>query len=314
MSRLETLSGRAGDRLDQFLAGSSLGVTRSQVQRWIGEGRVRIDARLATRSAERLAGGERIEVEILEPAPSSLHPESIPLHIIFEDESILVLNKASGLVVHPSAGHASATLVHAVLAHVPNLPGIGGERRPGIVHRLDRETSGVMVIAKDDAAYHSLQSQFESRSIEKVYRALVVGAPPADEGEITGAIGRHPKDRKKMAVVSSRKGRAATTRFKILERYPRHAELEVRPTTGRTHQIRVHLASMGSPVLGDRVYAKQSAGLAAPRTMLHAWRIRILHPRSGESTEFEAPIPPDYLEMREVLRDGVSGDPPSAPP
>jgi 23S rRNA pseudouridine1911/1915/1917 synthase len=195
-----------------------------------------------------------------------------------------------------------------VLAHVPNLPGIGGERRPGIVHRLDRETSGVIVIAKDEAAYHSLQSQFESRIVEKVYRALVVGAPPADEGEITGAIGRHPKDRKRMAVVSPRKGRSATTRFKILERYPRHAELEVRPTTGRTHQIRVHLASIGSPVLGDPVYAKRTGGLVAPRTMLHAWRIRIHHPRSGEFAEFEAPVPTDYLEMRETLREGVSRD------
>ncbi|MEX0787732.1 MAG: RluA family pseudouridine synthase [Anaerolineales bacterium] len=313
MSRLETLSGRAGDRLDQFLAGSSLGVTRSQVQRWIGDGRVRIDARVATRSAERLAGGERIEVEILDPTPARLHPESIPLHVLFEDESILVLDKPAGLVVHPSAGHASATLVHAVLAHVPDLPGIGGERRPGIVHRLDRETSGVIVIAKDEAAYHSLQTQFEKRSVEKIYRALVVGAPPADEGEITGAIGRHPKDRKKMAVVSQRKGRAATTRFLILERFPRHTELEVRPTTGRTHQIRVHLASVGSPVLGDQVYTKRSGGPSAPRTMLHAWRIRIHHPRSGESSEFEAPLPRDYLDVRQSLREGVSQDPRSEP-
>lgn len=214
----------------------------------------------------------------------------------------MVVDKPAGMVVHPAPGHASATLVQAALAHAPGLEGIGGERRPGIVHRLDRGTSGVIVIAKGEAAFHALQAQFQARTVEKIYRALVVGRPPAPQGEIRGAIGRHPQDRKRMAVVGTRHGRESSTKFRVLEGYGDHAELEVRPETGRTHQIRVHLASVGCPVVGDHVYARRPSAIPASRPMLHAWRIRLRLPGEDDPRLFEAPLPDDYLETREQLR------------
>lgn len=302
MNRTEVFSGRPGERLDSFLSSTSLDVSRSRARSWIEQGRVRVDGVAQTRPAHRLAGGERIEVEIPEPGPASLQPESIPLSVLYEDGNVIVVDKPAGMVVHPAPGHLTATLAHAALAHAPDLEGIGGERRPGIVHRLDRGTSGVIVIAKKEAAFHALQAQFQERSVEKIYRALVIGRPPAPEGEITGAIGRHPRDRKRMAVVGKGRGRESVTRFRILEQYPEHAELEVRPETGRTHQIRVHLASIGCPVLGDRVYAHRPSSVPAPRPMLHAWRLRLVLPGQSDRRLLEAPLPPDYLEAREQLR------------
>ncbi len=286
----------AGQRLDRYLS-SATGLPRSQIQRLVKAGRVLVEGRRPKASATALPG-QQISLSIPPPQPSTLTPEPIPLDILHEDSDLMVLNKPAGLVVHPAPGHQTGTLVHAILYHCPDLPGIGEERRPGIVHRLDKETSGVMVVAKTDAAMASLATQFKGRRVKKTYIALVHGEVKATEGQISADIGRHERDRKRMAI-GTRKGREAVTTYRVIKRLGGLTLLQLQPQTGRTHQIRVHLSAIGHPVVGDKVYGgrrerKAAVSLTAERHLLHAWKLGFFHPRTNEWMEFEAPLPPDF--------------------
>lgn len=290
-----------GLRLDRYLTAAT-GLPRSQIQRLIKGGRVLVDGRQAKASAT-AHPGQQISLAIPPPQPSTLTPEPIPLDILYEDDDLLVLNKPAGLVVHPAPGHQAGTLVHAILHYCPDLPGIGEERRPGIVHRLDKETSGVMVVAKTDAALASLATQFKGRRVRKTYIALVHGEVKAPEGQIAADIGRHERDRKRMAV-RTRKGREAVTIYRVVTRLSGLTLLQLQPQTGRTHQIRVHLSAIGHPVVGDKVYGGRRErkagvegwrlGVGAERHLLHAWKLGLFHPRTEKWMEFEAPLPPDF--------------------
>lgn len=291
-----------GARLDVAMATLLPSISRTRAQALIRDGQVRLNAVLATRVGQRLAAGDRIEVRVPAPTPSALQPEAIPLDVIFENADVLLVNKPAGMVVHPAAGHATGTLVHAALAHAPDLEGIGGEIRPGVVHRLDRDTSGLILLAKNDAAYHGLQQQFKSRSISKTYLAITEGRPPTDSGKIEAPIGRDPKNRKRMSIVAADRGRSAVTAYRMREALREASLLEVHPETGRTHQIRVHLAFLGCPVAGDRVYGRRKPVVQAPRQMLHAWRLRLQLPGEREPREFEAPVPADFEQVLDDLR------------
>lgn len=291
-----------GARLDVAMATLLPSISRTRAQALIRDGQVRVNFVVAARAGQRLAAGDRIEVRVPAPTPSALQPESIPLDVIFENADVLLVNKPAGMVVHPAAGHATGTLVHAALAHAPDLEGIGGEVRPGVVHRLDRDTSGLILLAKNDAAYHSLQQQFKSRSISKTYLAITEGRPPTDSGKIEAPIGRDPKNRKRMSIVAADRGRSAVTAYRMREALREASLLEVHPETGRTHQIRVHLAFLGCPVAGDRVYGRRKPVVQAPRQMLHAWRLRLQLPGEREPREFEAPVPEDFEQVLDDLR------------
>ena len=259
-------------------------VTRSQAGRLVAAGRVTHNGEPA-RPSTRVRAGDDISVELPDEPAEGPKPEEIPLRVVYADQDILVVDKPAGLVVHPAPGHPSGTLVNALLALDPDL-NVGDERRPGIVHRLDKDTSGLLVIARNDAALRNLQAQWASRTVLKRYVALVEGVPRLPEALIEAPIGRSVRDRKKMAVVSS--GRAATSRYRVVKRFPRHAMLEVTIETGRTHQIRVHLASIGHPVVGDPIY-----GHAGSRLMLHAQTLGFEHPRTGQWTELMSSVPPE---------------------
>ncbi len=293
----------AGERVDRLLS-AALGLPRARVRRWIDEGRVRRNGS-PCRPADRPRACDVLVAYPPEPVPSRLEPEPIPLRILYEDRELLVVDKPAGMVVHPAPGHARGTLVHALLHHCgSDLPGIGGTLRPGIVHRLDRGTSGVMVVARTERAQWHLAEQFRSHAIERVYRALVRGVPRAAAGRVERPVGRHPRDRKRMSV-ETRRGRPAATAWRVLERFPRAglAWLEVRPETGRTHQIRVHLASAGLPLAGDPVYGRARGdrhGLRRPA--LHAARLGFTHPVAGRELAFEAPLPEDLAGLLERLR------------
>jgi 23S rRNA pseudouridine1911/1915/1917 synthase len=283
----------AGQRLDLALAVWT-GASRSQTRRWIEAGLVRVNQQ-AARAAWRLQEGDRVEAEPPEPVALEVTSEPIPLHVLYEDRELIVIDKPAGLVVHPAPGHPSGTLVNALLHHCRDLSGIGGVLRPGIVHRLDRGTSGVLVVAKSDAAHRALADQFRTHSVERVYRALVRGAPTHESGRVERPVGRHPSDRKRMSVRTA-SGREARTAWRVLRRFARsgYAWLEVRPETGRTHQIRVHLASAGLPIAGDPVYGRarpKALGLARPA--LHAAVLGFVHPGTGERLRFEAALPED---------------------
>jgi 23S rRNA pseudouridine1911/1915/1917 synthase len=292
----------AGQRLDLAVAALA-GVPRAQARRWIDEGRVARNGDPAPRASERLREGDLLEVEPPEPVPSPLTPEPIPLAVLHEDADLIVIDKPAGLVVHPAPGNPAGTLVNALLHHCGDLAGIGGVLRPGIVHRLDRGTSGVMVVAKHDSAHLSLAEQFRVHSVERVYLALVRGLPRAEEGAVERPIGRHPRERKRMSVHSPA-GREARTRWRVRERFPAEGVslLEVRPETGRTHQIRVHLASAGLPIVGDPVYGRGRSRLGPERPALHAAVLGFVHPRSGERLRFAAPCPTDLAGIAEALR------------
>jgi 23S rRNA pseudouridine1911/1915/1917 synthase len=293
----------AGERLDR-VAASLLGVPRAKVQRWIEGGDLTLNGAGARPSAK-VRTGDAIEAHPPEPAASGVVAEEMPLHILYEDEALLVIDKPAGLVVHPAPGHPRGTLVNGLLHHCGDLAGIGGVLRPGIVHRLDRGTSGVMVVAKHDAAHLGLAEQFKEHSIERLYHAWVRGLPSKEGGRIAQPIGRHPRDRKRMSV-ATRRGRAACTNWQVEERYPKSgvARLAVRPETGRTHQIRVHLAASGLPLLGDEVYGRGKRArlpVKLGRPALHATSLGFRHPVSGEALSFEAELAADLAALEEVL-------------
>ena len=310
----------AGLRLDRFLAARAPDLSRTRLQSLIETGRVLVDGRLR-KASHRLRAGEVVRVDVPPPVPLALVPEPIPLAIVHEDPALLVVDKPAGLVVHPGAGHATGTLVHALLAHCgPTLSGIGGVRRPGIVHRLDRGTSGLLVVAKTDRAHLALARQLKARTVERRYLALVHGAPPHAEGLIEAPIGRDPRDRLRMAVRPAGAGRTAVTRYRVLERFARPVPLTalaVRLGTGRTHQIRVHLAFLGFPVVGDRTYRRRGTPplppALAPRVAalgglaLHAAVLGFTHPETGERLSFEAPPPPAFQALLAWLRGGGDG-------
>jgi 23S rRNA pseudouridine1911/1915/1917 synthase len=299
-----------GERLDRFLGRVLTDHSRTSLQKLIEEGFVRINGIPVHKPALKLAEGDRVEIRIPPPPPSGVEPEAIPLRIIFENKNLLVIDKPAGMVVHPAAGHQRGTLVGAVLAHAPEVGEVGEIERPGIVHRLDKETSGLIVVAKNPSAQHALQDAFARRTAEKTYLALVEGRPPTPDGRIEAHIGRDPAHRQRMAVVPPSRGREAVTLFHTREQFQNHTLLEVHPLTGRTHQVRVHLAYIGCPVTGDAVYGRSSrpvrplggsAGEAA-RQMLHAWRLKITLPGEEAPREFEAPLPEDFSETLNALR------------
>ena len=290
-------------RLDKFLVAQLPEFSRSRLQNLIKEGKVTIDGILAHKSGQTIDGSAQIVVHIPPPQPAKLTAEDIPLDIVFENNDLMVINKPSGMVVHPSAGHQSGTLVHAALAHAPDIDGIGGIQRPGVVHRLDKDTSGLIVLAKNDVTHQWLQEQFRLREVEKVYLALVDGAPPTPRGRVEAAIGRDPVDRKKMAVLPPGKGRTAVSEYLTSQKFTKHTLLEVHPITGRTHQIRLHLAFLDCPIVGDRVYGRRHPSLPLKRQFLHATRLRIRIPGKTELSEYEAPLPADLIDILEPLEE-----------
>jgi 23S rRNA pseudouridine1911/1915/1917 synthase len=285
-------------RLDRFLADTLKTHSRARLQQLIRGGFVRRNDKEA-RPRDLLRTGDRIH--LTEPPLEKIdnQPEAIPLDILFEDDDLVVINKPAGLVVHPGAGHREHTLVNALLHHCPTLSGIGGKERPGIVHRLDKETSGCLVVAKNDEAHRGLSAQFAARTVDKVYLALVAGKLRRSAGIIEGAIARHRVHRQKMSVQPTR-GRSAKTDYRVIRAGEEASLIECRLHSGRTHQIRVHLHHLGHPVLGDKVYAAKLAK-NLPRQMLHAWKLGFQHPRSGQRQDFEAPMPADFTDAIKTL-------------
>ncbi len=290
-----------GERLDKLIAAQLRDLSRSQVQRLIDDGFVRVNGAAATRPGQRIDGPASVEVRVPPPAPSSHRAEDIPLAIIYEDDDLLVIDKPAGLVVHPAAGHLGGTLVNAVLGHAPELEGVGDEQRPGIVHRLDKDTSGLIVVAKNDSAHRELQRQFRAREVQKTYVALLDGQPPSATGRIEAAIGRDSRDRKRMAIVPEDRGRMAVTEYRVTRRYPLHSLVEARPLTGRTHQLRLHFSYLKCPIVGDTVYGRRTPTLPLRRHFLHAARLTLVLPRSGRSVTFEAPLPEELATALKLL-------------
>lgn len=289
-------------RLDKFLVQSLPDYSRSRLQSLIKQGQVRVDGHLATKSSLPLHGGEEVEVHVPPPKSVNLIPEAISLDIIFENDDLVLVNKEAGMVVHPGVGHSSGTLIHAVLAHAPDIEGVGGELRPGLVHRLDKDTSGLIVLAKNERSQRVLQQQFEQRQVEKSYLALLDGHPPTQTGRVEAPIGRDSRNRKKMAVVAEGKGREALSEYRVIESFPRHTLVEVDLLTGRTHQIRVHMAFLGCPVAGDRVYGRKKPSLGLQRQFLHALRLGIRLPGERVLRRFEAPLPADLSKVLKSLQ------------
>ena len=297
------------ERLDVFLRTKFPAVSRGAMQRLIEQGHIRVDGK-AVKPTHAPRAGEKIEIHFPEPKPAEAQPEEIPLDILFEDKSLLVVNKPAGLVVHPAAGHEEHTLVNALLFHCKgSLSGIGGVARPGIVHRLDKETSGCLVVAKNDETHIALSEQFANRVVKKVYHAIVCGEVPREAGEIHAAIARHPTHRKRMAVHDDSDGRAAHTSYRVLEKLNHATLVEAQIHTGRTHQIRVHFQHLGHPVVGDDTYGstknkrlKELANYAAPRVLLHAKELSFIHPRTQNTLKFSAPLPDDFKLALKLLR------------
>jgi 23S rRNA pseudouridine1911/1915/1917 synthase len=290
-------------RLDKFLVTLLPEFSRTRLQALITGGFILVDGKPAHKSGQMVSPGTTIQVNVPEPEPTELVPEPIPLDIIFENDDLLVVNKPAGMVVHPAAGHSSGTLVHAVLAHSPQMEGIGGEKRPGVVHRLDKDTSGLILLAKNDRAHRFLQDQFRQRKTKKTYLALVDGKPPTPSGRIEAAIGRDPIHRKLMAVTSMNKGRDAVSEYHTLENFTEHTLLEVHPLTGRTHQIRVHLKFLGCPVVGDRIYGHKNATIPVNRQFLHASQLTILLPGETTPRTFNTPLPVELEQVLAILRE-----------
>ncbi|MBD9203028.1 MAG: RluA family pseudouridine synthase [Clostridiales bacterium] len=289
----------AGVRLDAFLSADGA-LTRSQAARLIAEGRVRVNGKPAAKSA-RLSGGETVTVDVPQLRETALPPQDIPLDVVYEDDDVIVVNKPTGLVVHPAPGHPDGTLVNALLHHCgDSLSGIGGEKRPGIVHRIDRDTSGLIIAAKNDAAHLALSAQLKDHSLSRTYECLVTGNMKQDSGTVDAPIGRSSADRKKMAVVPT--GRRAVTHWEVVARYPGVTHLRCRLETGRTHQIRVHMAYIGHPILGDTVYGAKKPVPGLTGQCLHATGLRFVHPRTGEPVELHCPLPPEFTAMLQKLQ------------
>jgi len=320
MLELMVPGSRAGERLDRFLAAAQADLSRSRLQGLIRDGRVLVNGR-AARASLKLRGGDQVRVDLPPERALALDAEDIPLAIVYEDESILVVNKPAGMVVHPGAGNRRGTLVHALLAHAPGIATVGGAGRPGIVHRLDKDTSGLLVVAKTPATYLRLVEAISRREVNREYLTLVWGEPRDRSSRIAEPVGRHPKDRKRMAVTP--KGRVAATNYRMLQSFGWASYLECRLETGRTHQIRVHLSHLGHPVLGDATYGggprrvlnlpegirKLARDIVEtmPRQALHAARLAFSHPATGERLSLEAPLPADFSAALDRLRKSVAG-------
>ena len=290
-----------GERLDKITPAHVPDLSRATAQRLIKAGEVTVNGRLS-KPSYRVQVGDDVVVRVPTEMPAPVVPENIPLDVIYEDDALLVVNKPAGMVVHPAYGHASGTLVNAVLAHCPQIADVGGPDRAGVVHRLDKDTSGLILIAKDGVTRAALQRQFKRRQVAKTYLALVEGQMQPREGVVEAPVGRDKRQRKKMAVVRS--GREARTLYRAIEYFADHTLLEVRPHTGRTHQVRVHLSWLGYPIVGDAVYGRHRQRLLRGRHFLHAARIRFSHPATSEEVEFEATLPPELAAVLDQLRRG----------
>ena len=304
MTALRTGAEDRGKRLDAFLAEQLPEVTRSAAQRLIAQGMVLVEGRTAAKSCK-LTGEETVEVTLPEPEPTEAVAQDIPLDVVYEDQDVVVVNKPVGMVVHPAPGHPDGTLVNALLHHCGgSLSGIGGQLRPGIVHRIDRDTSGLIIAAKNDTAHQALAAQLQDHTLARTYEAVVVGNLREDRGTVSAPIGRHHTDRKKMAV-TDRGGKEAVTHWEVLERFPGYTYVRCRLETGRTHQIRVHMAYLGHPLYGDTVYGakKPAPGMTGQR--LHATGLRFVHPRTGEVVELSCPLNGEFAALLRKLRGGA---------
>ena len=290
------------DRMDKFLAQELTDFSRSRLQSLIRDGAVSVNHEVVKKTGFLVEEGMLISIDLPEITSTGLVPEEIPLDIIFENSDLAIINKPAGMVVHPAAGHDTGTLVHAALARFDDLEGIGGELRPGVVHRLDKDTSGLIVIAKNESAHRWLQEQFKSRKVEKTYLALVDGKPPTPVGRVEAAIARDPSHRKKMAVVSEAKGRASVTEYRTLESFAAHTLIEAHPLTGRTHQIRLHMAFLKCPITGDTVYGRNHPTIEINRHFLHAAKLKITLPGETTPRTFEAPLPDELVQALNSIR------------
>lgn len=292
-----------GDRLDRWLARALPNLSRARVQKLIDQGHIQRNGTVCQAKALLLQPGDRLQVSIPPSQPLELEPEAIPLVVLYEDAHLIIVNKPAGLVVHPAPGHLTGTLVNAVLAHCQDLAGIGGVQRPGIVHRLDKDTSGAIALAKTDRACAHLQAQMKAKTARREYLGVVYGAPGTSEGTVDQPLGRHPIDRKKQGIVPLTKGgRRAITYWQVRERLGNCSLLHFRLGTGRTHQIRVHCAAMGHPVVGDRLYSSgRSLGVNLSGQVLHAWKLTLRHPITEAWVEAIAPLPPDFVTLLRKL-------------
>ena len=301
MEQMSLISKKKGERIDKFL-GENLGdLSRSYIQKLLKDGLILVNGK-KVKANYKLNAGDQIDVEVPDPEPLDIAAENIPLDILYEDDYVLIVNKPKDMVVHPSAGHTSGTLVNAVMAHCgEHLSGINGVLRPGIVHRIDKDTTGALLICKDDVVHRDLAEQLKEHSIKRRYRAVVQGNLKEDEGTVNAPVGRHPTDRKKMAI-NHKNGKEAITHYKVLERFGQATYIECRLETGRTHQIRVHMASLGHPLLGDTVYGSSKNPYHLQGQALHAMILGFVHPITGEYLEFEAPLPEYFSKLLEKLR------------
>jgi len=307
--RLTVPADRAGERLDRYIADAVPGISRARGQRLIEDGSVLLSGEVA-RPSTRIKGGEPIVVVVPPPVPLDMAPEDLPIRVLHEDAHLLVVEKPAGMVVHPAPGHSCGTLVNALLGRSDTLSGIGGVSRPGIVHRLDRDTSGILVVAKTDIAHGALSARFAAHAMERKYHGIVFGGPPADKGTVSTRIGRHPVHRKKMAVLPTG-GREAVTRYRRLDTFGSFSLLEFRLETGRTHQVRVHCAHLGCPIVGDDVYGRSrkiplgkgasARTVTVSRFLLHAFHLAFPHPVTGEPLSFTIPDPPEFGEFRAAV-------------
>lgn len=298
--KIDFIAEKSGERIDVFLARKYPEMSRSHLQKLITAEEVLINGK-SRKANYKLSEGELVSLSLPEPEVINISPENIPLDILYEDSDIIVINKPRGMVVHPAAGVTTGTLVNALLAHCDDLSGINGVIRPGIVHRLDKDTSGVMVAAKNDAAHINLSEQIKNKTAKRVYWAIVFGNIKESSGTINGDIGRNPNDRQKMAIVTAN-GKPATTKFKVLERFGQYTLIECRLLTGRTHQIRVHMTSIGHPLVGDPKYGRGKSPFKIQGQALHSLNLTLVHPKTGEEMIFEAPLPEDMKKILSAMR------------